>query len=193
MADDDGTLIEPQADVAELLPLDEDLATAEQELSLATTSLEDETDFDVEVEEPPAPIGRSWAFDFTRNEMVMAGRSPLTTVREATLRIWVQKCLNTAEGAHPVCPAGYGLRKPLNDYLGASPDISSIGELEDDVRDALLFHPAITDITDFSVWVNEDDTAQVEMSFAIVLDDAEALDLGLTLDRTGEVVGFTNA
>lgn len=136
----------------------------------------DADDLVVSVEPPPAPLGRSWAFDFAAKRFVMAGHEPIETRRDQTLRYWIEKCLRTPQGALAIEPADYGFDNPT-EIFGGQFDEADTGVLEDKVREALLFHPAITGITEFSAEQDTEDEEVLLVSFRAVLDDDTQLDV----------------
>ena len=124
-------------------------------------------------EEPP-PIGRSWAFDFASEQFIpAAGGSPLKTYGAATLRFWVEKCLRTPRGSRPIHDAEYGMRD-LWSIIGSAPDIGSEADIEERVREAVTFHPRISDVAGFFMEWSEEDEA-IYLTFTVVTDDDEAL------------------
>jgi Protein of unknown function (DUF2634) len=145
----------------------------------------------ITVDAPPPPLGLSWAFDFSTNTFLMGGiGGPLETRGLATLRGWIEKCLMTARGAHPIHPPDYGV-EGLTDIIGdaATPEVA--GGLEEVIRDALLFHPRITEVVDFAAFVGEHDDLDTSItpddetlfvSFTVVTDDEETIDfIGIPL------------
>lgn len=152
------------------LPDDADAAFATAEEGV------DGADLQVTVEPPPAPVGRSWAFDFTTKRFVMAGHSPIETRRTQTLRYWIEKCLRTPQGGVSIEPADYGFDDPTN-IFGDQFDSADIATLEERVREALLFHPSITGIEEFVVEQSTEDEEVLLMSFEAVLDDETRLDI----------------
>lgn len=140
---------------------------------------DDDTTLDLVVaEEPPPALGKSWAFDFIENEFpITSAQGPVRTRGLVTLRYWIEKALRTNEGDLPIHPPGYGVRN-LSRMLGrGAPDV--IADLEPAIREALLFHPRITDVLDFSAAFDPDDEF-VEVSFRVVTDE----ELELTVERT---------
>ena len=123
------------------------------------------------------PIGRSWAFDFRAVGFVKApgALSPLQTSDLGTLATWVEKCLRTARGAHPVHPPGYGVQMGTTDLIGGP-----VGRIPPDlyarVEDALTFHPRITACEQFTSSYDPDDD-RVFIDFVVVLDDAAELNV----------------
>lgn len=132
-------------------------------------------------EEPPPPLGRSWAFDFSQPGFATeSGNGPLETRGLDTLRMWIAKCLVTARGAHPVHPDGYGLEFPF-DIIGNPFDSFDAADLEERIETALTFHPRITGIEDFETVYEEGDEA-LFVSFTVLLDEEESLPIqGLRL------------
>lgn len=101
----------------------------------------------------PTPLGRGWAFDVSpmRAGFVTApsGRGPLGTHGLETLKVWILKCLNTERGVFPIYSNRFGMVRPF-DMLSEPSSETAIADYEDRVRDALLAHPRITGVTDFS-------------------------------------------
>lgn len=165
--------VESAPEPFEFLPIEDEPLDAEAAANELERQLEDDSfsDTDLVVEEERAPIGRSWAFDFGRNSFVVGhkAKSPLETHGIETLRGWVLKCLFTARGAHAIHPDGYGLVQPF-DLIGEPVLTAPAADMEERIRDALTFHPRITDVTDFIVDVDPDEE-YVEVSFTVELDD----------------------
>lgn len=163
--------------VEQLLPIDDVPLEPEEELELLDDELESFPDADdiVVTEEEPPPIGRSWAFDFQHNrfERGVRAQGPLETHGQTTLRYWVEKCLRTARGAHPIHPEDYGMNDPTGNF-GLPLAEAKGANLEGDIRDALTFHPNIVDVTDFYSASNPDED-YLAVSFTVVLDDETAL------------------
>jgi hypothetical protein len=129
-------------------------------------------------EEAPPPVGRSWAFEYwgEREGFVReGGRGALETREIATLRQWIEKCVNTERGVHPIHPPDYGLRG-LNEVIGAPPSSLALGTLAERVRQALIFHPRISDIENFRYSFDPDDDL-LEVSFRVLLDGDESVDV----------------
>jgi hypothetical protein len=175
-------------EVQELFPDDEE-QTPEEELFAVEEALDAQTldldaDLAVTLEPPPQPIGRAWAYDFDAGQHILSGHGPLTVHGDQTLMVWIEKCIRTQAGAHPIHPPGYGLAKPLNDYLGEHTDANSLVDLEQDISDALTFHPAITRIEDFEVTLGPDrqgeDNAAAQISFSVQRDDGTDLQFDMT-------------
>lgn len=164
---------EPTEDPAELIPespeTDEfqDLAAAE-----ALAPFDDETLDELIVDEPPPqPLGKSWAFDYPAGRYFYVGaQGPTPTWGETTLRYWIEKALRTPEGALPIHPPGYGIRGLYHRFGRTTPEV--IADLEPAIRDALLFHPRITDVTDFTA-THDPLQEHIEVSFRVVTDEEE--------------------
>lgn len=159
-------------DFDELLPSDDE-QDIDALLAASTDAIEDEqAPGDLEIsEDEPDPIGRTWAFDFYTGEFMKSGHGPVTLRGDAALCGWIEKCIRTHRGASVVHPPEYGLEHPLGDYLGGPAE--SMAELETDLVDAVLYHPAITAVEDISLDVGEtvEGDAAVEVSFTIVQGD----------------------
>lgn len=117
--------------------------------------------------EPPPPVGRAWAYDWQDRRFHTAGASsPLTVRGMQTLRGWIEKCLRTERGAHPVHPPGYG----LVGGVGIGGPVGVVApDLEGRVREALTFHPRISDVTNFS-YDHDPDDDYLAVTFDVLLD-----------------------
>jgi len=157
---------------------------AEDELARTQNALlDDGLELTIEPEVPP--VGRSWAYDFKNGTFLKAGHGPLTTRREATLKTWVEKCIRTHRGAHPIHPDGYGLEQPLEDFL-SHPELTT-HELEEAIVDALTFHPQITAVKNMVIQTGDtiEGDAAVEIAFTVVQNDETDITFKTTLS-TGE-------
>lgn len=167
------------------IPSDDRPPDADEELDLLDDALisgfpESEDDL---IDEPVVrPLGRGWAFDFSRGGFIYGhetgplaagGHSPLGTTGLGTLQTWIEKCLLTERGAHPVHPEGYGMVRPF-DLIGEQVVGAPVADLEQRVRDALTFHPRITEVRDFEADIDTD-REYISVSFTVIVDGGEAL------------------
>ena len=99
--------------VGSFLPVEDEPPSAEEELARADEEAESfpESDDLIATEPERLPIARSWAFDFERGrfERGLAAQGPTESRGVMTLRYWIEKCLRTARGAHPIHPEDYGI------------------------------------------------------------------------------------
>lgn len=162
-------------------PVDPDTALADLEADFQASTTPPEI---IVVQEALPPIGRSWSFDFTRNQFRSGYRAnaPLETNGMGTLVQWAEKCLRTARGAHPIHPPGYGMVDP-HGLIGEIIDGAPVAELEPRIREALTFHPRIVDIQDFAYDFDPADE-WVSVNFTLVLDDDTLLPLETSLSLT---------
>lgn len=81
----------------------------------------------------------------------------------------LHNCLRTDRGAHPVHPAGYGFVRPHPGLIGGA--VGQIpADLEVRIREALTFHPRISDVSDFA-YAFTDDEDFLSVGFTVALDD----------------------
>jgi len=176
--------------VEELQPLDPDLASAEEELQVSEATVAAEDDATVVVEPAPKPLGQTIAMDFQAHSIIRSGKGPLMVRRTESLKQWIEKCIRTHRGAHPVHPVGYGLTEPVSELIGLSGGQVQIGELSSEVRDALMFHPDVNDVIEFEAILADPDPvtgdASVEMTFQVITGDGSVLPIATAL--TGEEV-----
>ena len=171
---------EPDDFVEQILPSDDEPLAEDEELAELEDSLDtlpDEDDL-VITAPPPEPVGRSWAFDFQARRFLHgpSGHSPANTFGDATMRGWIEKVMHTDRGAHPIHPDEYGIDR-AGGIFGGPPQQFPTGDYEERIRDALLFHPRITDVRDFAWDVDPMDEA-VECKFTVMLDDESEIEFG---------------
>jgi hypothetical protein len=167
------------------LPADDRPPDADEDLDLLDDALISgfpESDEDILDTATPPPLGRSWAFDFSRGGFLfghetgptaVGAHSPLSTHGFDTLKGWIDKCLHTERGAHPIHPDGYGMVRPF-DLIGEQVAGAPVADLEQRVRDALTFHPRIVDVVDFAADIDLE-REYINATFTVVTDQGEAL------------------
>ena len=164
--------------VESLLPVEEDTLDPAEEFDALSTALEETPDVDdLVIPEEEPPLGRSWAFDFEtgrfRAASSVTAHGPLATHGLRTLETWIEKCLRTDRGAHPVHSANFGVANPF-EMIG-QPVMSGLPDDYDErIRTALTMHPHIADIRRFKAEVDPNDDV-VLVSFMVVLMDDTAL------------------
>lgn len=127
------------------------------------------------------PIGRSWAFDFGLRQFIsLEGSGPLETRGDETLKGWIEKCLNTQKGVHPIYSDDFGLTDPRA-MIGQSALALDAADLESEIIEALTFHPRITNVKDFEINFVEEQEA-LYVGFTVIHDDEDEMVLeGLRL------------
>lgn len=162
-------------DPIELLPqdaplgLDDELADA---LGETTTDVADP-------EEDLPPIGRGWAFDFEKGQFIRHGKGPMVVRDLDNLRMWVEKTLRTAQGAHPIYTDGYGVEDP-SEGIGAPFGAETVGRRTEQIKGALTVHDRITDVTDFK-FTGSVASDELLVTFRVVADDEELVFNALSL------------
>jgi hypothetical protein len=140
----------------------------------------------VVVDEPREyPLGRAEVFDFGLGVFVEGGRGPAQTTGVQTLIGWIDKALHTQEGALPIHPPGYGLRDPYG-LFGRPVMELSVGDLENDLRACLTFHPRIADVINVVLERDPDDEAayvQYEVLLDPPVEDVELVTLRTRLEQ----------
>jgi hypothetical protein len=164
---------EEPLETATFLPELDDPSEPEDDFAEIEAALEaDPTELDLVVDTAePQPIGRSWAYDFQQRRFRRSrGLSPEPTRGVATLTQWIEKALRTARGAHAASPDNYGVPEAsLEGMVGGEAGIVP-PDLEQRVTEAMLFHPRITAVRDFTYQHGRDDE-HVAVSFVYELDE----------------------
>jgi hypothetical protein len=160
-----------------LVPLADEPVTGTDALAQLQSALEIRpNDVDLIVSgDPPPPPGKSWEWDFTLRQAVKpaGAMGPQVTRGTRTMLTWVEKCLNTPRGAHPIHPADYGIERAALDMIGGPVGVVP-PDFEARVREALTFHPNISDVSDFVYSFDRDDS-WMHISCVLVLDDESPL------------------
>lgn len=162
--------------VEELEPLDPGLLDPEEALDISDALVEGDSDATLLINPEPAPLGQTIGWDFERYERQgAAAHGPHMVRGETALRQWIEKCLRTHAGAHPIHPDGYGMEEPITSFVGQNRQDVEVTELEEMVREALLFHPAIKDVKGFEATFEDEDEvsgdAALALNFVVVRDN----------------------
>lgn len=169
--------------IVALFPSDDTPVDPQDEFDALERSIDDfpaDSDLVVTSQERP-PLGKSWKFAFapTVGFVTNRGQGPLATFGIDTLKGWIDKCLHTARGAHPIHPPNYGVVDPFS-LIGKHFDSHEQASYEDRVIEALLFHPRIAAVRDFGTSFDPDDEV-LSIEMTVVLDDDTAVPVGVTL------------
>jgi Protein of unknown function (DUF2634) len=162
---------EPDADaVPSLLPIQEQPLPADDAFRRFEEALDQRPDSDdlVVTQEPPLPVGRSWAFDFERKafERAPGQTGPVEIRGDDALRQWIETTLRTARGAHPIYSDDYGIDMPA-DFIGGTASSFPLDVYEDAVTEALLVHRQIASVEDFDV-LYDPEQEYVGVSFTLI-------------------------
>jgi hypothetical protein len=157
--------------IPELLPVDQDLITADEELAAISEELGD--DFDTYTEAAPRAFGSTWAFDIRRRRFTRYGGAPVRVSGIDSLRVWIEFTLQLARLAHPIFTEDYGVDDPWT-LIGQPLTAELVADYEDYVTDALMQHDRIESVDDF-IFTPDDD--QLLISFTVTTNgpDAETL------------------
>jgi hypothetical protein len=130
-----------------------------------------------EDEEPPLPLGASWAFDWGAGRFLRRGTSPARVTGELALIEWCMMALNSARGAHPVFSGEFGITEP---QLGIGLAGEAAREAADDYRvaasDALLVHDRIAGV-EMDVAYDPVQGVYVVSNLTVTTDDDDSLTL----------------
>lgn len=125
---------------------------------------------------PPPPLGRSWAYDFQASSFVQGISGVAQTRGISTLKQWVEKCLRTDRGAHPIYSDDFGIVRPF-DMIGMALTDVNPDDLEQRIREALTKHPSIADIDDFDMTYSPDGDEFLLVTFTVKLIDQQSIPL----------------
>lgn len=161
--------------VEELEPLDPGLVDPEEALDISDALVDGDADATLIINPGPTPLGQTIGWDFERHQRQGDAQGPHMVRGESALIQWIEKCLRTHAGAHPIHPDGYGMEEPITSFIGFSRLDVEVTELEEMVKEALLFHPAIKDVRGFeATWEDEDPIsgdAALALNFLVVRDN----------------------
>lgn len=123
----------------------------------------------------PPPLGRSWAYDFVAQQFVTSPAGGVADTHGlATLRVWIEKCLRTERGAHPIHSDDYGMVRPF-DMIGMQLTDISKQDLEQRISDALTMHPSILSIDKFQMSYSTDGDDALYVSYIVTLADGQSI------------------
>lgn len=154
--------------MANLLPIDNELYTVDDELSDAFF---DDTDLDETEVQAPRPFGRTWQFDLSAGRLVTYGSRPAEITDMDNLRQWIDIAMNTATGVHPIFPEEYGTDNPQI-MLGAEYSPALEAEYTEQITKALLFHDRIVAVENFEFQHGDNDEI-VYVSFVVRTDSED--------------------
>lgn len=138
---------------------------------------QDPTPFVIDSPEP-APLGRSYAYDFIQHAFLGDEQGITATRGLDTLALWIEKTLHTPRGGAAAVDPDFGL-EGLEDVLdGGSFDAGQMAALEDRITDALMIHPRISAVEDFDAEYEPGDDA-VFVSFTVTPEGEDVEDLVL--------------
>lgn len=140
--------------------------SGEEELA-AAESVFDEPE--VEAEER-IPFGRSWLFDFEKQEFVLQGTDPAPASGMDSLKMWILNTLYTSRFSSPIHSDDYGIEVP-DDILGSPVDAMVTGIIERSITEALMVHDRITEVERFTFATDEEDGTILYVDFVVTTDD----------------------
>ena len=171
----------------EILPVGSEPPDADAELALQEDLASGQDTFAAQ-DGPPAPLGRSYAYDFAARRFIpgQAG-GPLMTFGLDTLATWVEKCLRTRLGENPAVDPDFGVEILPEDLIDGGPfDAGAIAEYESAARRALLVHPRIADVENFDLLYDAgDDSVRIVLRVIPEGDDLDVVDLKFALPLGG--------
>lgn len=150
------------------------------DLDPATSDFYDEFDIDPDDQLDtqifdPYPYGKSWAWDFSARRFVKFGPNPAQTNDLDTLKSWIQKTMITGKGAHVIYTDDYGVENP-DSLIGFASDPVAQNQWAINIKEALMRHDRITDVTDFK-FHTEDGGESLFVDFSVTTDDNTTVDL----------------
>lgn len=165
-------------DSAELLPIeDEDLISAADRVAAAEASfLDDPFGPQASSEDPPIPMGKSWAWDAGRERYVREGTAPLEVQGRDALKEWCGAALRTAQGVHPIFSDAFGIEDP-DDWIGLADPADALATFEPRAADALTVHDRIEELDDLTASYDPSTGVISIEDLVIVTDEAEAVPL----------------
>lgn len=160
-------IIPTDFDPNELLPADAPLGFA-NDLQAAVGLLSND---DASEDDTPLPFGRTWAFDFETGQFLRHGTAPAVVNELDGLRVWIEKTLRTARGAHPIYSENYGTDFPY-EGIGEPFSAEAVGVLTTAISEALLVHDRILDVTEFT-FTGDLSSDVLFVNFRVLVDDEE--------------------
>lgn len=161
----------------ELLPIDDAEIPAQDALNAAAAAALGDREDPPSIETAgPIPFGVSWAFDWEAGRFKRHGQSPVRVTGLDALREWCMMAVNSTRFAHGVFSDRFGMDDPnelIGGGLGEDDDIAS--DAEEKIREALMIHDRIVDVTEFDIEWNPVEGILYLHSFTAVTDEADEL------------------
>lgn len=155
----------------EILPADDLAVSPEVDVVAAEASALDAAQNVVSL--PPEPMGRTWDFDWERGRFKRDGTAPREVRGTDAVAQWAQMVLHTAQRAHPIFSARFGVPRPdgpIGDAIGV---LEGASDWAAAAREALLLHDRIASVENVTIeWYPEDGLIYVRSMDAIT-DEAE--------------------
>lgn len=161
-----------------VIPSENPVFTPEENLRLAAAEAVDNA-LSVNPAVPGEQVvtGRGWAFDFAAGQFRRQGTSPAGVSGDDQVKAWIEKTIYTARFAHPVFSDQYGV-DGITDFIGRN-DPAAESLIASAIRDALLVHDQIEDVTDF-VFQREGEALFVDFSVTLTNSSTIAVPFALT-------------
>lgn len=189
MAEPTATIREFTGDPQYSLSPTEDVpvSPAEQLEAAARSALEDPVSVAVAAPERiVTPYGMSWQFDFSNRRFVREENSPVQAHGEHALEQWVQACLHTVAGAHPIFSRFFGVQDYSAIFGTANPE-EMIADLDRRFRMALTQHDRIAAVDAMEITWDPGEGIVYIRKLDVVTDQANAVTTlpGITIDPAG--------
>jgi hypothetical protein len=135
----------------------------------------------------PEPFGLTWVFDFEAGQFVRQGAAPAeASTDEASLEQWCLMVLYSARFAHAVFDDDIGIEYPT-DPLGELGSREWLGDYAERMREALMQHERIADVTNFQGDF-EQATGVLRISgFDVMTDEGETVSVGAVAMNVGRL------
>lgn len=162
----------------EMLPVDdEDLVAAADQLEAAEASLEDDPfSPSTAQEDPPIPMGRSWAWDPEAERFVRLGTTPVEVRGLDALRQLIYATLRTAQGAHAIYSDTVGIEDP-DDWIGEADPTDALATFEPRAADALTQIDRIEELDELNPSYDPSTGIITIDDMVVITDEAEAVPL----------------
>lgn len=158
-----------------LLPTDDEVIPADEDVASAVAAALQEPA--PVAGEPPEAYGSTWQLDFLTNRFRRHGDAPIRISGIAGLGVWCEMAIRTARFAHSVFSDDFGMDRP-EDIIGHVDIGELVGDYEARIREALLVHDRIVDVTGFDADYSADTGVLTIRTFEIVTDDQRRVPVG---------------
>ncbi|MCA1571256.1 MAG: DUF2634 domain-containing protein [Chloroflexi bacterium] len=161
----------------ELLPAEDEEIDPQADLEAAAASALDDVPAEAPANDPPAPLGKTWLFDFAEGRFLRSGAAPAEGRGFDSIRMWCLMAMHSARYAHPCFGDAFGMEEP-EEPIGETVNSELLADYERKLREALTVHDRIVGLVNFEAYFNPLEGVLEIDNFDVVLDDDALVEIG---------------
>lgn len=125
-------------------------------------------------------LGKTFLFDFKKNEFVLKDGKPVEIENKSAIKMWVEKLIKTEKFKFNVYKENEPFGTTIKNFaLGKKyPSVFIESEIKRELTEELIFHPKIDDCLNWEIKINR---STLEIKFDIILKTDETVSLEVEL------------